>query len=482
MKTKQIVLFLLVFSMLASTLIGCGTDSPVETDSGDTVSAVVEETAVETELTPDLPEVKYDGTEFRMMYRYGSHAYNVTDMWVEGLTGEIINDSVYNRNLEVEQKFDVTLVPIEDEAPQKKIKTSVSAGEDFAHILADRMMDMFPVTLEGYLYNWHDIAHVDFSKPWWDANAAAELTFGNQLYMMFGDFSLSASNGAQLMWFNKDMLTDYGFEHPYKDVFDGTWTVDKMLAMVTAVSEDLDGDGKMAPGDRFGMLTQVPYRLTTAFGIKFTERTEDNYPVLAPLSEQMIDGMEIVTALMNDKENTISYNEMAAGQDTSAFPNQYAYGRSKFAQDQILFVECSMGFADELKEMESPYGVLTMPKFDENQDRYYHIADEYSCAWAIPTTVGDVVMTGVLLEYLSYASDDLVDAVYETTLKGKRMDAPDDAAVLDLVRSTTWYEITFIAGAGIREMLEAAVKSGNLASEYAARESKISAKLDACRP
>ena len=86
------------------------------------------------------------------------------------------------------------------------------------------------------------------------------------------------------------------------------------------------------------------------------------------------------------------------------------------------------------------------------------------------------------MEYMAYASAPLVDAVYETTLKGKRMDSPDDAEMLDLVRATTWYEITFVLETGIRPMLEAAVQSGNLASEYAASAPSISAKMEALQP
>lgn len=54
--------------------------------------------------------------------------------------------------------------------------------------------------------------------------------------------------------------------------------------------------------------------------------------------------------------------------------------------------------------------------------------------------------------------------------KNKRMDAPEDAAMLDLIRETALYEITFIMNVGIREMLENAVANGNLSSSFASSE------------
>lgn len=46
--------------------------------------------------------------------------------------------------------------------------------------------------------------------------------------------------------------------------------------------------------------------------------------------------------------------------------------------------------------------------------------------------------------------------------------------MLDLVRKTTWYEITFVLDTGIRTMMESAVKNGNIASEYEKQSKKIS--------
>ena len=131
--------------------------------------------------------------------------------------------------------------------------------------------------------------------------------------------------------------------------------------------------------------------------------------------------------------------------------------------------------------MKSPNGIIPMPKLDEEQDRYYNLVDEYATAWVIPSSSTKTEMTDILLEYMAYSSAPLVDAVYEITLKNKRMDAPEDAAMLDLIRETTLYEITFNMNVGIREMLENAVANGNLSSSFASSEEAIKAKMDSFR-
>ena len=83
-RTLALVLALLLL------LPACSSNNPEEI-AGETVSAEVSanegtaEEAVpeETEYAPDLPDVKYDGEEFRVLYRTSSHSYAVDDVFVE---------------------------------------------------------------------------------------------------------------------------------------------------------------------------------------------------------------------------------------------------------------------------------------------------------------------------------------------------------------------------------------------------------------
>ena len=487
MKIKQIT----ALTLLCATLLAAcspASPAPVTTESGEdltsppvgTESAEVT-TAAEPEITPDIPEITYDGEEFRIMYRFGAHAYNIKDIWVESTIGEIINDAVYERNLAVEDKFNLKIIPMPEASPVAHLQKNVGAGDDFCEILADRKIELFPLTMTDHAYDLTQLQYIDFEKPWWDKNAAEQLEMGGRLYMMIGDFNLSSTSGATFLWFNKKILEDNNLTFPYETVSEGKWTLDLMREMVQTVSYDLNGDGAMSAGDRFGFLTQVPYRLLCGFGVRLTSRDEDGYPVLNDPDDRMIRGIETVASLLNDKEHTISYDELAEGQNTSGYPHIYAYGRSKFAADQILFFEGSISAADEFREMESPYGIAPMPKLDETQDRYYNLVDEYANGWVIPNSSRKTAMTDVVLEYMSYKSDKLVDAVYETTLKLKRMNAPEDAAMLDLIRQTTHYEITFVMNIGIREMLQSAVASGDVASTFQRSGRIIRKKMDQFR-
>ena len=68
------------------------------------------------------------------------------------------------------------------------------------------------------------------------------------------------------------------------------------------------------------------------------------------------------------------------------------------------------------------------------------------------------------------------EAYYEKTLKHKRLNAPVDAEMLDLIFSSLRYEISLICDLGVGQVINTAYSSGNLASTYAKNEKVINKK------
>ena len=129
--------------------------------------------------------------------------------------------------------------------------------------------------------------------------------------------------------------------------------------------------------------------------------------------------------------------------------------------------------------MKSEYGILPNPKFDESQSNYYHLMDEFACAWAIPTTNENPEKTGIIMNYWGYlSSNSLIDAFYETTIKYKRLNAVEDAEMLDIIRDSIRYEIATIADTGIMGVLDNAIKNGNLMSTYEKHSKSIDRKFE----
>lgn len=480
MKRSERIFWLLLAALLL--LSGCGAG---EVDTGaDTTVAVdtTTETVEETIAEPELPYTTFDGQALRLLYANDDGVpYSVKDLWTDGLTGEVVNDAVYHRNVALEEKFDIVLqadVQNQRYAVREKAKKEITGGISSFDLMFEECNQAYPMALEGMFYNWLELPHIDMDADYWDSNARDGLSLRGKLYPMVSDISMIPSAQARYLYINKTMAARYGLTIPYDDVRDGTWTMDKFIDMVVAVSEDLNGDGVMDSYDQFGMLTENPEFFIVGCGVVLAEKNDQDEPEFCFVSERTVSVLEKVQTLLNDKDHTLSFDDTAKGRDISGFNHIFDYGRSRFAAGQFLFVQNGAGISYQFTDMEDEYGMLPNPKLDEEQESYYHLMDAFAPMMFLPATLEDPEMLGLCLEYWSWLSSTSVkEAYYETTMKKKRVNAPDDAEMLDIVRNSCQYEITYIYDTGALGILRNAASKGNLMSSWASQEKAVNTKL-----
>jgi hypothetical protein len=101
---------------MMTVILFCACSNNPGTDGETTAGAIVEETtaAAETEnvdangyLKDNLPaDLKFSGEEFTTLY-WSDREHE--EFFVEGMTGEIVNDALYTRNQQVEDRLGITL-------------------------------------------------------------------------------------------------------------------------------------------------------------------------------------------------------------------------------------------------------------------------------------------------------------------------------------------------------------------------------------
>lgn len=164
---KRILSVLLVSSMLlsAAALAGCG-DTAEETTAETTADTV--ETAVETkdalearlDVSDGLPEADFGGQTFMVC---GDDAC-IDYYTVEEETGETVNDAVFRRNMNVQERYNVLIdanVFPEDQIV-KNAKNSVMAADNAYQIIACHIIYLGMAAVDGFMYDWYDLPHVDF--------------------------------------------------------------------------------------------------------------------------------------------------------------------------------------------------------------------------------------------------------------------------------------------------------------------------------
>jgi len=389
-------------------------------------------------VSDDLPDMDLNGYVFRIYthnYAAGGHADYVLDYYPESQNGEIIHDSVYMRNRTVEERFNCSIVTVDSGADvsitdhSQKVKRSIVAGEDTFDIALEHCIYGSNLSLEGLFLNLNAVDHFNFDKPWWYKNTNEEMTVMGQMYMGSNAIFYSGIAQTWALYVNKDLVADLGLTMPYQDVFDGTWTIDKLIAMTKDVYTDVNGDGARDGGDIYGYAAlSVESNFFSSLDMPILEKTENgveivvNNPRTFSVIEKLYDWFYTTQGC-----NTPTYGVLIDGMEV------YPYVHWAFSNKKALVVSGMIGDAiNHYRSADVQYGLIPYPKYDESQKDYKSFAnDEF---FVIPNTAPDPSRTGLIIEAMAAEGyKQIYPAYYEIALKNKYLHDDESVRILDII-------------------------------------------------
>lgn len=411
--------WLVLLSMLLTCAASCSQSSGKETtgETAPTQSTETESaTETETEISDDLPDVTFDGQEFRTYTRDCCEGVHINGLYIEELTGDVVNDAVYSRNLTVEERFNVKITePITGaDGDCTALNTAVSAGDDMCDVADWHYKHLGDSAAKGYFVDMRSIGVLGMDKPWWYQNVNDAYSVGGHYYIMVGMYDTDNFLDNVCMYFNKNLLeVTFPDEDLYSVVKEGKWTVDTFCTLAAQSSIDLDGDGVMDPAkDQFayGQANGYSFVYQFAWQQPVTERDADGYPVTCINTSHMTDMVEkLYLMLFENSENIVAESDADAV--------------TAFKEDREMFQLQSLKASSiNFRDMDSDFGILPMPKWDEHQDGYYTHATAHTSAVAIPVTKDEAgfVFAETILEALAAEGYKQVrPAVYDVALKSK---------------------------------------------------------------
>ncbi|MBQ8276283.1 MAG: extracellular solute-binding protein, partial [Clostridia bacterium] len=440
--------------------------------------------STEPEYKPELPDVKYEGEQLVIVHRDPKATnYKEKYLMAEELTGDLLNDAVYKRNITLEEKYGIEIVNIINDKTHTAISTAAMSQSDEYDLAFPQMRNVSALITSGYLYNLHELDHVDFSKPYWDSNFNEDITLYDKLYAMVSDISLMAMIGTRGIVFNRDLAKEYNLEDPYDLIYNNQWTLDKMIEMAHAVSDDLNGDQKFDDMDRYGMLTESSnyHHFVVAGGIDIFTRDADGNLEAGFTNEKAISIIEKWRSIYNDETHAIDYIDLGGTAGAAALDgSQWRYGRQIFARGQILFFQSAPSTFNTIADfdMEDEYGILPNPKYDKAQERYYHMPDSYTTVLVIPSANQDYDRLGILLEDMAYqSSQTILPSYYETVIKTRRSPVPEVAEMVDIIKNSICYHVGMIYDIDAATIINQASTSGNIASVFKIGEKRLNAQI-----
>lgn len=450
MKKKSMAL-LLAMLMLSSTVACSDTTNKEETKSSATNTTDTGTTSENTDtdnlsdydlrqqIPDDLPDTTFGGKAFRVMAYEGTNY--VSEILVDEITGDACNDAVYNRNLDIESRFDVTIECTPDSGPWNTVKTMATAGtDDFDIVGIYNYMSYSPINAKAVL-NWMEVPHVNLEKPWHNKLANGNATINNRLYAICSDLAISSMTYTYAVFFNIDMTTNYGY--PSSDLYalvkEGKWTIDKMIEVTSEMYEDVNGNGEADSEDVFGFgycVVNPADVWLAAFDQSICSVTEDNTLELSFMSDKTV---SILEKLLDWHYNNKSFSKL-----TTQYDEEKYFLNSKLVMAPLRFYAAY----NTLREMNAPYSMIPYPKWDEAQESYYTNADDKFTAFVIPITAySNLDFVGTIYEVLCAESYKKVyPEYYDTALKGKYSSEPETAEMVDLIMSGRNFDFTFQFG------------------------------------
>ena len=362
-------------------------------------------------------------------------------------TGDIVDDAQYKRNLLIEEKYNIKIsdsyIPMASYSElTSTFKKSVMAASDDFDVCRLIMRDAFSLALSGYVLPVDSLPYADLDNPWYVKFVNDALRISGKYYVVYNDECMDTFTGATGVFFNKSVIEELGLKSPYDEVRGGTWTNDAYYEKGVAAIKDVNGDGKFTPdgGDRFADVGEydgyVP-PIWIGADMMMIKKDADDVPYFAALGDE-----KFATLI----EKMYSYFDMDGFYWDSFLKgkfdeNERAVGRGYFSGGQALYYIGGFGLAGSFRAMESDFGLVPLPKYDEAQKDYYsRICDGWLLN--VPVHCADTEFVSAILEELAIGTKNyIIPAYYDDALKNKYIRDDDTLEMLDIIQTNKMVDL-----------------------------------------
>ncbi len=436
---KHIAASLLLAAMLASmAACGQGSGAPSDTTAQSTNDTTAPAEDNRYSLEKYLPKQDLEGFTYTIL---AFSQLAIDSIYMDEENGSLIDDAVAKKIRTVEEHLNCDIVLSEQSKSENvegnnETKTSILSGEYEFDLVFAHDISLANLSLEGMFTNVLDLDAFNFEAEWWPQKTIDSIRVGDTMFLMSNNVSYYPVSDLRAMFFNKELMENYGYSNPYSMVYDGTWTFDKMNEMVATVYKDLNGNTQKDVDDQYGFAHRPQY-----------------YAWLEALD---------ISYFTADKDGTISYNfdldrsstlvekvyDLVFTSGGSFIASGAAEYNKMFADGHLLFSYSKM--SDAVKTFsfsETLYGVLPMPKLDDTQEDYLGGCTDRPTAIPVTVPVENLEKVALITEAMNIEGYYTVFPVYfETALKTRYADDTEDAKMMQMIFDNRVLSFSYLYG------------------------------------
>ena len=471
-----------IFLLLVILVSGCQDREANNSDSaaepiGEAVSESITlpaETEEETEapITDDLPDdLDYNGYSFQI-YTFGGGNTGTTNQQyldVEGITGEVVNDAAYSRNLEVEERLNIEIGCVEGSNQFSDLNANANAGDsafDLVNLFVNDSADK--LILKNILYDVKKMKYIDTQKPYYDQQFMETFTICGAQYLMGGSYPYTVSPPCFFL-FNKEKWENLNLENPYQLVYEGKWMHDKLCEIVKDTYIDQNGNGEYDDEDFYG-LDSVPVVLRAL------------YPAYGG-KVMTVDGTEYTIEVENETSFDIVSKIVNLATDPSVHLATGDRMWMSFIEGNSLMLYYGSNIY-RLRDIEFDFGWLPTPKYNEEQNDYRSYKLLYPIC--VPSNVTDLDRTGAVCEALFSTSEKYMTDAFIRTYAENKVLRDEDSQILfrrsmknAVYDFTSYFQVDGLKISDFRFVGDLITrKSTDLASYYASVQTSVTKSFD----
>lgn len=425
---KKIIAILLCLCTVLPMAVSCKKDSEEEETTYESVSS-----ADDNEIPDSVGDARFDGTTVTFALRGEDHY--VAEFFTD-TTDTKIDEAIFKREAAVEARLGVALeymtYPFDMGGVQfnNGVRNSIMTGLPEFDIIANYAFYSTAMTIEGLYANIRSMPYITLENPWYSQSFVNEVTYNDKLYLFTGDMAMSSTEYIVGMFYNKDLAANKGInQNLYGVVANGEWTLPYFKELIKNIYDDVDGGGIEDPDDVYGLILgggAPPIdQLLYGVGFQFTEKNKNG---------------EIKIILKSDDNATAftAIHDLYHKTDGVGFFKDYLYITDiveYFKSQHGVFMISNLKTArDSFTDLSFKYGLLPIPKLDENQENYRSFTGDAYSNISVPHNAVNKEAIGAVIEVMSRVSYyDLRSVVFEEVYKYRYFDEPQMAEVFDTI-------------------------------------------------
>ncbi|MBQ2708486.1 MAG: hypothetical protein IJF67_09480 [Clostridia bacterium] len=431
---KWFSLALAFLMLIAASCGGAGGSQDTTAASGNDTTAA----PVTTELTDGLEDKNMEGFSLNILHHDDTWlTWAKTQLVADEENGDLINDTIYKRNSYIEDRFNAKINVTGVNQVASVFKQEVMSGDNNYDIIFQYGINVLGNV--DLLADMNNIPYLNLDADHWLPSASSVFAIGKKQIALAGSWSLSYASGAYCFAFNKELYDSLQIkDNIYDLVRDGKWTTDKFFEIVAKGVADLNGDAKMDDKDRAGSTGSVKQYFNALIGganIKYIKTDADGNPVFdVKGNTKTVDFMEKLLGQL-EKEPFVFANTATSVDNGGGYD---------FKSGQSFFINTTPLGIEKMRDVESDFGIVPSPKYDEKQEKYYSQSNIGEIA-TLPRSYDESRMenVGMLMEAMGfYSQKNLLPAYADVAVSVKATRDDDSMEMLQII----FESISFDAG------------------------------------